>query len=58
MKDKPSISFSTEDLDELKQIHFKLHNQWLSNQDAIDLGYRLLGLVRSTFKDIPKNTEE
>ena len=44
-----------EELKELKQIHFKHHKVWLSDQEALEMGYKLLGLVRATIKPIPGN---
>ncbi len=45
---------TSEELEGLKQIHFKHYKVRLSDQEAFELGYRLLGLVRATIKPIPE----
>ncbi len=43
---------------ELKQIHFKETGKMLSDQEALEMGTRLLGLFRIIMRPIPEETVE
>jgi len=44
------MSLSQESIDELKKIHLEEFNEQLSDREAWDMGYRLLGLAKALAK--------
>jgi hypothetical protein len=47
-----------DDIEELKQIHFKESGEKLSNVEAWEMGTRLIKLFRIIGKKIPENSQE
>lgn len=52
------MSLSKEALEELKQIHFNETGEMLSDQEALEMGTRILGLFRIIMRPIPEDTAE
>lgn len=50
---------SKEALEELKQIHFKKTGEQLSNEEVLEMGTRLLNLLKIIVgNDIPEKSQE
>ena len=52
------MSLPKEAIEELKQIHLKETGEMLSDQVALEMGTRLLGLFRIIMRPIPEDTAE
>jgi len=52
------MSLSRAALEELKQINFEKTGEKLSEQEALDMGTRLINLFKVIGKKIPENSEE
>lgn len=48
----------TEDLEKLKLIHYKKTGEALSDQEALEMGTRIITLLRIIARPIPEETAE
>lgn len=52
------VRMKQEDIDKLKQIHFKKTGAMLSDQDALEMGTRIVNFFRIVAKPIPEDIVE
>lgn len=52
------MNFSSSHLEDLKQIHFKKTGEMLSDQEALEMGTRIITLLRIIAKPIPEEAAE
>ena len=52
---EPQMQLPKESIEELKQIHFKKTGEQLSDEEALEMGTRLINLLKIVSKKLPED---